>query len=112
MLALEDEPLAVVLRLRDGCALERELLEALAAAEDVAQCAEALLGQGRVGEDERAQVRERGRHRRRDRPERVRRQVQVRQPPQEGEVGQRGDRVVRQVERVERVARDSEVLDG
>lgn len=111
MTALEDDPLAIVLGLGDGGALEAEGLEALAAGEDVSDLGEAVLWDGGVCEDEGAEVGERGRDGGRDGPDGVRGEVDVLETAEEGEVGEGRDRVVREVEGVELVARDSQVLN-
>ena len=106
------EPVLVVVCGGDGRAADDEVLELAALGEGVAQGGEAVLVEGRVEEDEGAEVGEGGRDRGREGADGVVGEDELREAAEEGKVCELVDVVVGEVERVELVARDCEVLDG
>lgn len=112
LLALEDDPIAVMRLLCHGTPFQAQGLQSPTPAQDVADERERVFGQGAVCEDQGAEVGQRRGDGRGDGADGIGRKEDVLQATEEGKVGEGGDAVVGEVERVERIARDSQVLNG
>lgn len=95
-----------------GAPFEGQVFEFPAAAEGDGGVGEGVLGDGGVGQDQGAQVGERGGQVDRDGADGVVGEQELREAFEDGEVGEGVDLVVGEVDRVELVPRDCEVLYG
>lgn len=101
LLALKDNPIAIMRLLGHGTSLQAKGLQSPTPAQDVAHQRERVFWQGAVCEDQGAEVGQRGGDGRGDGANWVGREEDVLQAAEEGEVGEGGDAVVGEVERVE-----------
>jgi hypothetical protein len=101
-----------VLSVLYGAPFEGQVFEFPAAAEGDGGVGEGVLGDGGVGQDQGAQVGERGGQVDRDGADGVVGEQELREAFEDGEVGEGVDLVVGEVDRVELVPRDGEVLYG